>query len=108
MLLQPKRKDNKYSAYNHGISTDYPDQREKRISGSKNFRSPPQKDFCNNICHRRTHATQRRAPLFNYLVRASEQRWRDRKTQCLCGLTIHDQLEFSWRLDRQIARSGAL
>ena len=23
--------------------------RVKRISGSKNFRSPPQKDFCNNI-----------------------------------------------------------
>jgi hypothetical protein len=23
--------------------------RIKRISGSKNFRSPPQKDFCNNI-----------------------------------------------------------
>ena len=25
--------------------------RVKRISGSKNFRSTPQKDFCNNICH---------------------------------------------------------
>jgi hypothetical protein len=24
--------------------------RIKRISGSKNFRSPPQKDFRNNIC----------------------------------------------------------
>ncbi|MEA3109233.1 MAG: hypothetical protein QOI88_3838, partial [Gammaproteobacteria bacterium] len=33
---------------------DYPDQREKRISGSKNFRSPPQKDFCNTIGHFRT------------------------------------------------------
>src|SRR5258708_33716774 len=54
VLLQPKRKDNKYSAYNHGIRTDSPDQREKRIRGSKNFRSPPQKDFCNNICQKRT------------------------------------------------------
>src|SRR5258707_3033662 len=25
----------------------------KRISGSKKFRSSPQKDFCNNICHSR-------------------------------------------------------
>ena len=25
--------------------------RVRRISGSKNFCSPPQKDFCNNICH---------------------------------------------------------
>jgi len=28
--------------------------RVKRISGSKNFRSPPQKDFCNNICQKQT------------------------------------------------------
>jgi hypothetical protein len=28
--------------------------RVKRISGSKNFRSPPQKDFCNNIGTKRT------------------------------------------------------
>ena len=26
----------------------------KRVSGSKKFRSSPQKDFCNNICHVRT------------------------------------------------------
>ena len=28
--------------------------RVERISGSKNFRLPPQKDFCNNICQLRT------------------------------------------------------
>src|SRR5882757_184825 len=28
--------------------------RVRRISGSKNFRSPPQKDFCNNICQEQT------------------------------------------------------
>jgi hypothetical protein len=28
--------------------------RVKHISGSRNFRSPPQKDFCNNICHKRS------------------------------------------------------
>jgi hypothetical protein len=29
----------------------------KRISGSKKFRSSPQKDFCNNIGAKRTSAT---------------------------------------------------
>jgi hypothetical protein len=28
--------------------------RVTHISGSKNFRSPPQKDFCNNICQDQT------------------------------------------------------
>src|SRR5882762_9315981 len=37
--------------------------RIKRISGSKNFRSPPRKDFCNNICQsRKSHG------LLNHLV----------------------------------------
>jgi len=53
-------------------------------------------------------ALQQTASLFDHLVRANKQRWRNRKIQCLCGLTIYDQLEFSWRLDRQIARSCAL
>jgi hypothetical protein len=34
--------------------------RVKRISGFGNFRSPPQKDFCNNICHVRTSANAHR------------------------------------------------
>jgi hypothetical protein len=35
--------------------------RGKRISGSENFRSPPQKDFCNNIRQKRSfdHVGQR-------------------------------------------------
>jgi hypothetical protein len=28
----------------------------KRVHGSGNLRSTVQKDFCNNICHNRTHA----------------------------------------------------
>jgi hypothetical protein len=40
--------------------------RVKRISGSKNFRSTPQKDFCNNICQQRTHAPQQ-----NYSITSS-------------------------------------
>src|ERR1700680_3209506 len=38
--------------------------RVKRISGSKNFRSPPQKDFCNNIGTKRKSETGWRRPLF--------------------------------------------
>src|SRR5215216_4532905 len=34
--------------------------RAKRISGSRNFRSPPQKDFCNNIGAKRSLAGTRR------------------------------------------------
>jgi CrcB protein len=30
----------------------------KRINGSKNFRSSPQNDFCNNICQKRTWSTR--------------------------------------------------
>jgi hypothetical protein len=32
--------------------------RVKRTSGSKNFPSTPQKDFCNNICHKRKSSVQ--------------------------------------------------
>jgi hypothetical protein len=32
---------------------------QKRINGSKNFRSPPQKDFCNNIGAKRTSGRHR-------------------------------------------------
>jgi hypothetical protein len=32
--------------------------RAKRVSGSKNFRSTPQKDFCNKICHYQTSTAQ--------------------------------------------------
>jgi hypothetical protein len=34
----------------------------KRISGSKNFRSSPQKDLCNKIGHQQTHAPRQIAP----------------------------------------------
>jgi hypothetical protein len=36
----------------------------QRISGSKNFRSPPQKDFCNNIGTERTSQPDRRMSAF--------------------------------------------
>jgi hypothetical protein len=41
VLLQPKRKDNKYSAYNHGINTDYPDQRERASAPSQHHERRP-------------------------------------------------------------------
>jgi hypothetical protein len=42
--------------------------RVKRISGSKNFRSTPQKDFCNNICQQRKSGC-----LFDHALRTCEQ-----------------------------------
>jgi hypothetical protein len=47
--------------------------RIKRISGSKNFRSPPQKDFRNNIGQQRTHAPQQTTALFDHFVGPSEK-----------------------------------
>jgi hypothetical protein len=42
--------------------------------------------------------------LFDHLVGACEQRRRDGQAECLRGLQINDQLEFSWRLHRQVRR----
>jgi hypothetical protein len=36
----------------------------KRISGSRIFRSPHQKDFCNNICHEPTLRTAQLGDIF--------------------------------------------
>src|SRR6478752_5600636 len=44
--------------------------RVQRISGSKKFRSPPQKDFCNNICQFRTHAPQQICPIRHLVATA--------------------------------------
>src|SRR5450631_3362672 len=42
----------------------------RRISGSENFGSAPQKYFCNKICQLQTHAPQQATSLFDYLVGA--------------------------------------
>src|SRR5271163_848701 len=44
------------------------------ISGSKNFRSSPQKDFCNNIGAKRTSRCDRACPQHNYFPIELERR----------------------------------
>src|SRR5262245_9300247 len=45
--------------------------------------------------------------LYN-LVGAGEQRWRQRKAECLCRLEVDHQLELGWRLHREVGRLFAL
>ena len=44
---------------------------------------------------------------FYHLIRAQQERFRDRQAECLCGLEVDDQLEFGWLLDRELARARA-
>ena len=74
--------------------------RVKRISGSKNFCSPPQKDFCNNICQKRTS--------FDNLVGAGEERRGHFEAERLGGLQIDEQLKFVGSIDRDVARLGSV
>src|SRR6516162_7036477 len=49
-------------------------------------------------------AVRRRAALFDHLVRAQQNRWRDREAQRRGGLAVHDHLELGRKLHREIAR----
>ncbi len=44
------------------------------------------------------------AALFDHLVGAQEERWRDSQSERARCLQIYDQLELGWLLDRQIDR----
>ena len=46
--------------------------------------------------------------LLNHLVSTREQHRRHSQADCLGGLEIHDQFEFGWLLDGQVAGLGAL
>ena len=50
-------------------------------------------------CLRQNHSW-----LFDHLVGAREEGFRDRHPNCLCGFEIDDQLEFSRTLDGQLTR----
>jgi hypothetical protein len=47
-------------------------------------------------------------PLFDHLVRATEQRDREIEPERFCGLEVDDQLDFGRLLDRQIGWFFAL
>src|ERR1019366_4337113 len=55
-----------------------------------------------------TDAPQQTASLFDYLVGACEQRWRQREAECLGGLRIDDQLKFAGLIIRNVARYSSV
>jgi hypothetical protein len=61
-------------------------------------------DFCNKICQFQTHAPQQIATLFDHLIGAGEQCWRQIEAKGLCGPRIDDQIKLGWLLDWKIGR----
>jgi hypothetical protein len=60
------------------------------------------------LCHNQTYAPQQKAPLFDYLVGAREQRWRHGQAERLGSLEIDRQIDLGRPLDREVSRFRAL
>jgi hypothetical protein len=69
---------------------------EPASDGARSF-TPAQHQDRNAAADRHREAAY---PLFDHLVGAQQERFRDRETDRLGGLEIDDKLEFGWILDR--------
>jgi hypothetical protein len=74
---------------------------ESRVYGRENFWSPVQKDFCNKICHKPTHAVQQNAHSITSTAVASSVVG-DGEAEGLHSGQVDDEIEFSGLLDREV------
>jgi hypothetical protein len=69
---------------------------------------PPKADICSAPANVRFVPIADIATLFDHLIGAQQERFRDRKPERFGSLDVDYQLEFCWLLDRKIRWSRAL